>query len=139
MNPQAFDILEFDSLRALVRRGAQTAIGRGRISKLAPSADLRQLHKALGAVAESIELRHRGGRLSFDGIADATDSISRLKIEGAALEPLALLDLARLCERAMEARSAILAERVQVPTLFEIVADVPGELKKLAALLHRKI
>ena len=139
MNPQALDILEFDSLRALVRRGAQTAMGRERIGALAPSADLGALQKALSAVAESIELRQRGSRLSFEGIADTTDSISRLKIEGAALDPLALLDLATLCERAMESRATILAEREQAPTLFEIVSDVPGELKKLAALLHKKI
>ena len=139
MNPQAFHTLEFESLRALVSRGAQTAPGRARIEALAPSNDLRQLQNSLQEVAESIELRQRGSRLSFDGIADSSEFISRLKIEGAALEPLALLDLARLCERAMEARAAILAERDQAPTLFEIVGEIPAELKKLAALLTRKI
>ena len=136
MNPQAFQTLEFDALRALVRRGAQTAMGQGRIDLLEPSTDLRQLQRTLSAVAENIELRHRGSRLSFDGIADATDS---MRIEGAALEPLALLDLANLCEGAMRARAAILAEREQAPTLFEIDANVPVELKKLAALLTKKI
>ena len=139
MKPQAFDTLEFDSLRALVRRGAQTAMGQGRIEALAPFGDPGQLQRALSAVGENITLRHSGIRFSFDGIADTTGSISRLKIEGAALEPLALLDLARLCERAMESRAAILAERERAPTLFEIVSDVPGELRKLAALLHKKI
>jgi len=139
MNRQAFDTLEFNPLRALVRRGAQTAMGRARLDALEPSDDLLHLQHALRAVAESIELRQHGSRLSFDGIADATDSISRLKIEGAALEPLALLDLARLCQRATETRAAILAERDQAPTLFEIVAELPAELKQLAALLNRKI
>src|SRR2546430_7293687 len=54
--------------------------------------------------------------------SDLTDSISRLKIEGTALEPIAILGLARLCERAMDARAAILAERDTCPKLFEIVA-----------------
>jgi DNA mismatch repair protein MutS2 len=139
MNPQAFDTLEFDALRALVRRGAQTAMGRARIETLAPRADLSQLQRELTAVAESVELRTRGARFSFDGIADTTDSIARLRIEGTALDPLSLLDLARLCERAMDARGAILAERESAPTLFEIVAGVSAELKKLAALLTRKI
>jgi DNA mismatch repair protein MutS2 len=139
MNPQAFDILEFDSLRALVRRGAQTAMGRERIGALAPATDPRELERALSAVAECIHLRQRGSRLSFEGIADTADSIARLRIEGAALEPLALLDLARVCERAIEARTTILAEREQAPQLFEIVADVPADLKNLAALLHKKI
>src|SRR5258706_12231634 len=139
MNPQAFKTLEFDSLRALVRRGAQTAMGQARVNALEPAADLRQLQRALTEVGENIELRRAGGRFSFDGIADTSDSISRLKIEGTALEPLALLDLARLCERAMEARAAILAERERAPTLFEIVVEIPAELKKLAALLNKKI
>ena len=139
MKPQAFHTLEFESLRALVRRGAQTAMGRARIEALTPSDDLRHLQNSLQALGESIELRQRGGRLSFDGIADSSESISRLKIEGAALEPLAILDLARLCERAMDARAAILAERDKAPALFAIVGEVPAELKKLAALLTRKI
>src|SRR5258707_9642447 len=139
MNPQAFDTLEFDTLRALVRRGAQTAMGRERIDVMMPFADLLELQQALSAVGENAVLRQRGARLSFDGVADTSASILRLKIEGAALDPLALLDLARLCERAIEARAAIVAEREQAPTLFEIVASVPGELKKLASLLNKKI
>jgi DNA mismatch repair protein MutS2 len=139
MNPQAFHTLEFDSLRALVRRGAQTEMGRLRIETLAPSDDLLHLQDGLRALAESIELRQRGSRLTFDGIADCSESISRLKIEGAALEPLAILDLARLCERAMDARTAILAERDKAPTLFKIVGDVPAKLMKLASVLTRKI
>jgi DNA mismatch repair protein MutS2 len=139
MNPQAFDTLEFDSLSALVRRGAQTEAGRERISALAPFAHLTELQRALRELNENIELRRRGSRLSFDGVANTANSISRLQIEGAALEPLALLDLARLCERAIEARAVILAERDQAPTLFEIVAGIPAELKTLAALLHKKI
>src|SRR5258706_320264 len=139
MNPQAFDTLEFDSLRALVRRGAQTTMGRERIDVLMPFADLLELQPALSAVGENAVLRQRGDRLSFDGVADTSASILRLKIEGAALDPLALLDLARLCERAIEARAAVVAEREQAPTLFEIVASVPAELKKLASLLPKKI
>jgi DNA mismatch repair protein MutS2 len=139
MNPQAFNILEFESLRALVRRGAQTEMGQACIEVLAPSGDLRHLQNSLQALAESIELRQRGTRLSFEGIADPGDSISRLKIEGAALDPLALLDLARLCERAMDARSAIMAEREEAPALFQIIAELPADLKKLATLVARKI
>lgn len=139
MNPQAFDTLEFEALRTLLRRGAHTEMGRARISALEPADDLSQLQQALSAAGETLELRQRGLRWSFDGIADPDDSISRLRIEGAALEPIALLDMARLCERATEARAAIHSEREQAPALFEIVKDVSGELKKIAILLQRKI
>jgi DNA mismatch repair protein MutS2 len=139
MNNQAFGILEFDPLRTLLRRGAQTGDGRARIDALAPIADPDELRLALRLVAEFVELRQRGGRLSFDGIADTSDSRSRLRIEGTALDPLAILDLARLCDRAMAARAAIMAEREAHPALFEIVAGLTSELNKLAARLHQKI
>ena len=139
MITQAFNILEFDALRALVRRGVQTDTGREQIDRLGPLSDIDELQRDLRGVAEMIELRRRGARLSFDAITDPTDSISRLKIEGTALEPIAILGLARLCERAMDARAAILAERDTCPKLFEIVAALPGELKSLAARLTKKI
>src|SRR6266851_3064849 len=137
MNPQAFKTLEFNSLRELLQRWAQTKMGWARIDALEPIDELKQLQRVLRATAECIELR--GGRLSFDGIADPADSISRLRIEGTALDPLAILDLARLCEAAMGARTAILAEREACPTLFEIVGALPADLKNLVARLRKKI
>src|SRR5438132_4715387 len=139
MNNQAFKTLEFDSLRALLRRGAHTEMGRARFDALEPSDDLDELQGHLRALAEAVELRARGVRFSFEGLADPTNSISRLRIEGTALEPLAILDLARLCERAMDARAAILAEREGGPALFEIVAALPAGLSQLAARLKKKI
>lgn len=139
MNTQAFKTLEFDSLRALVRRNAQTDAGRARIEQLAPIDDPGELHRELHAVAEIIDLRQRGVRLSFDGVADPTESIARLNIAGTALEPLAMLALARLIERALDARAAIHAERETCPTLFEIVAPLSNDSKKLAATLQKKI
>jgi DNA mismatch repair protein MutS2 len=139
VNSQAFKILEFDSLRALVQRYAQTDQGQARIASLAPLDEYEMLSRALRAVAEMIELRARGARLSFEGIADPVDSLARLRIAGTALEPLAMLDLARLGERAVDARATIAAERESSPTLFEIVAPLPVELKKLSAMLTKKI
>ena len=139
MNDQAFKTLEFDPLRALVRRYAQTDTGRARIDALAPIDDYEQLSRELRAAGEMVELRARGARLSFEGITDLMESIARLKIAGTALEPLAMLDLARLCERAVDARAAIVAERETSPTLFEIVAQLSTDLKKLAGVLQKKI
>ena len=139
MNNQAFGILEFDLLRAFLRRGAQTDAGRVRFDSLSPIDDADELHRVLRLVAEYLGLRRRGIRLSFDGIADAGESISRLRIAGTALDTLAILDLARLCERAIDARAGILSERETCPTLFEVVAALTPELGKLAARLHKKI
>jgi DNA mismatch repair protein MutS2 len=62
-----------------------------------------------------------------------------LKIEGTALEPLAILDLVRLCDAALDARSAILAERENAPALFEIVATLWPDLKRLSGTITKKI
>jgi len=139
MNHQAFHILEFPSLLALVRRNAQTESARVWFDGLEPFDDFPQLENDLRRLAEMIEFRQRGNRLSFDGVVDTSAGTSRLRIAGTALDPAALLDLARLCSRALDARAAILAERETVPTLFAVVAPLPAELEKLAATITKKI
>src|SRR5438105_2697999 len=111
MNDQSFATLEYEGLRALVRRYAQTPAGRGRADELAPLASVAEVRRALRAVAECVELRARGVRWSFSELADPGEALARLAIEGTILEPLVLLELARLCEQAADARAAVAAER----------------------------
>ncbi len=139
MHDQAFAILEFNSLRALVSRNAQTDMGRARVDAVSPVDDFPALQRELDATGECIELRKRGVRFSFESVTDPTEPLSRLRIEGAALEALALLDLARICERALDARAAIQAEGDACPTLFAIVAALPRELNDLKTFIARKI
>src|SRR5918998_1498351 len=139
MNQQSFGVLEYDGLRELVRRGAQTPAGRARVDALAPLDDLAELRRALRAVSECVSLRARGGAWSFSELADPEELIARLRIEGAILEPLALLELARLCDQAGEARARIQAEREECPVLWELVAELPRELYSLAARVTSKI
>jgi DNA mismatch repair protein MutS2 len=139
MNEQAFGVLEYDGLRALVRRGAQTAMGRARADALAPLGDVARVRRELQAVSECLELRRRGARWSFSELADPSEQIARLKIEGAVLDPLALLELARLCDQAGEARAQIQSEREAAPVLWETVAELPRELYSLAARVTQKI
>ena len=139
MLDQAFAILEFDSLRALVRRNAQTDMGRARVEAIAPIDDLKGLRRALAAAGEGIELRRRGVRWSLEGVDDPSESLSRLKIEGTALEPLAILNPGRLCERALDARATIIEEREACPTLFQIMAPLPRELSSLTKRIAKTI
>jgi DNA mismatch repair protein MutS2 len=139
MNNQSFAVLEYDALRALVRRGAQTEMGRARVDALAPFSDAAELRRALRAVTECLELRRRGALWRFSELADPAESIARLRIEGATLEALPLLSLARLCDQVGEARAGIQAEREECPVLWELVADLPRELYSLAARVTSKI
>ena len=139
MHEQAFAILEYDELRALVRRGARTPMGRARVSALAPLGDLEELRRELRAVVECAGLRQRGAVWSLAELGDPSEALARLHIEGTALEPLAILELSRLCEQALAARASILSERDACPVLWEIVGNLPRELHSLTARVSLKI
>lgn len=139
MNEQAFQILEFDQLRALIRRGAQTPMGQARADEIAPLDDFDELQKALSAVAECVQLRKRGVTWSFSDLGDPAEVIARLRVEGTVLEPVAMLELSRLCEQAMSARASVIAERETSPVLSEVVAGLPRELNSLTARISNKI
>ena len=139
MNDQAFAALHYEAIPALVRRGAQTPMRRARVDALAPLSEIQIVRRALRAVSECIELRRSGAAWSFTELADPSEAIVRLGIEGAMLEPIALLELARLCEQAENARAAIHAQREACPVLWEVVAELTPGLNKLAARIASKI
>ena len=139
MNTQAFTTLEYQHLLALIKRNAQTEPGQRRVETLAPVSDLAQLRGELSALAECVSLRTRGVNWYFNGLTDPTETISRLRVEGASLDPLAILQTARLCEQAMSARSAILAEREGAPVLWQLVENLPRDLNTIVARVTNKI
>lgn len=140
MHDQAFRTLEYTELRALIRRGAQTIMGRARVDALAPRENAEAINRDLQAVSEGVELRRRqGGAWSFTELNNPEDALARLNIEGSILEPLVILEVARLCEQALAARAVIMSEREVCPVLWEIVAHLPRELHSLAARVQMKI
>jgi DNA mismatch repair protein MutS2 len=139
MNDQAFTTLEYQQLLSLIRRNAQTEAGQARVESLSPAASLEQLQPELAALAECVTLRGRGVNWSFSGFSNPEETIGRLRVEGAALDPLAILQTARLCEQAMSARAAILAERENAAVLWRLVEDLPRELNSLVARISNKI
>ena len=139
MNKQAFTTLEYQHLLELIKRNAQTEAGQRRVEALVPIGDVGQLRRELAALSECVTLRRRGVKWWFNGLADLTEAIARLRVEGASLDPLAILQTARLCEQAMSARAAILAERENAPVLWQLVENLPRELNTLVARVTNKI
>jgi DNA mismatch repair protein MutS2 len=139
MNHQAFTILEYQGLRALIGRGAQTPMGHARVEALAPLDDIAELQRELLAVAECVDLRKRGAAWTFSELEDPAEKISLLRVEGVALEPNAILEIKLLCEQAMSARASILAEREASPVLWTLVGNLPLELNRLIAHIANKI
>jgi DNA mismatch repair protein MutS2 len=139
LNKQAFTTLEYQHLLELIKRNAQTEAGQRRVDTLAPFDDVSQLRRALAALAECVLLRVRGVKWYFEGLTDPAETIARLRVENASLDPLSILQTARLCDQAMSARAAILAERENAPVLWELVQDLPRELNTLVARVTNKI
>src|ERR1043166_1054095 len=139
MDDQAFNTLEYQQLLALIKRNAQTEAGQARVERLSPAASAEQLQRELAALAECVRLRASGVNWSFSDFSDPAETIARLHVEGATLDPLAILQTARLCEQAMSARAAILAERENAPVLWELVESLPRDLNSLVARISNKI
>ena len=139
MNDQAFGTLEYQQLLGLIKRNAQTETGKRRVDTLAPLDDPPALRRELNALAECVALRNRGARWTFNELADPAETITRLHVEGAPLDTLALLQVARLCEQAMSARAAIFDERDNAPMLWQLVETLPRDLNSLVARVTNKI
>ena len=139
MNKQAFATLEYQHLLDLIKRNAQTEPGRRRVETLEPFYDVAALRGELSAVAECVLLRSRAVKWWFQGLTDPAEAIGRLRVEGASLDPVSILQTARLCEHAMSARDAILAERESAPVLWQLVENLPRDLNTLVARVTKKI
>lgn len=139
MNDQAFATLEYQQLLALIKRSAQTEAGKRRVDRLSPIGDALELRRELTALAECVMLRNRGARWSFNELSDPAETIARLHVEGAALDTIALLQMARLSEQAMSARAAIYDERENATTLWSLVETLPRDLNTLVARITNKI
>ena len=139
MQDQAFTILEYHELRALLRRGAQTPMGESRVDTLRPCETIAEVEKELTALAECVELRKRGGTWTFSELGDPADKLALLRVEGTILEPPAMLEIKALSDHAMSARASILAERDASPVLWSLVGNLPVELSRLSARIANKI
>ena len=139
MNDQAFTTLEYGALLSLVERHAQTAMGRARVRNLLPSDKRQDLQLSLSAVSEAAGLKQRGIATSFSGIDDPQDTLARLRVEHAVLDPLSILQLARLCDQALAARSVLHSERDNCAALWEIVSGLRKELHSLVVRITNKI
>ncbi len=139
MNKQAFTTLEYQHLLALIKRNAQTEPGQRRVEALSPIDDVSELRRQLAALSECVMLRNRGVKWWFSGLTDPAEAIVRLRVEGASLDPLAILQMARLCDQAMSARAAILAERENATMLWQLVENLPRDLDSLVARVTNKI
>jgi DNA mismatch repair protein MutS2 len=101
-------VLEFDSLRELLRGYASSPLGQERIAALAPSTDYDWIESQQELAQEIREFRRVGGRFDFSGLIDIDLLVKEARISGAALETTEIRDVILVVDRAAEWREIVL-------------------------------
>jgi len=132
--------LEYEKLLTLVGRNAQTPMGEFRLLNLHPITGRAELDRELSRISETILLNEeKQVTWSFSGLEDPSDAVAILKIKNATLEPNLLLELTRVCNQALFARSSIQPEKEFVPTLWQVVEHLPPTLFAAIERINKKL
>jgi DNA mismatch repair protein MutS2 len=115
-------VLEFESLRDLLRGYASSPLGAGRILALVPSVDRAWIEQQQQLTTEIREFRRVGGRFEFAGLLDVAKLIEKARITGAALETTEIRDVILVVDRAAEWR--------------EVALSPPAAMKEWTAVPH---
>ncbi|HTS37447.1 MAG TPA: endonuclease MutS2 [Candidatus Solibacter sp.] len=97
-------VLEFESLRELLRGYASSPLGQQRIAHLAPSTEHAWITQQQTLATEIREFRRVGGRFDFFGLIDVSPLVEKSRIAGVALETTDIRDVVLVVDRAAEWR-----------------------------------
>lgn len=140
MNQTTFSSLEYEKMLLLFTRIAQTPMGKARLEKLRPLTNKLELDTQLNVISETIRLNEeKQVSWSFSGLEDPSDAVAILRIRGATLEPTLLLEVTRVCNQSLFARSMIAPEKDFAPNLWEIVASIPPQLFAALEKINKKL
>ena len=136
----SLETLEYAQLLELVSRNAQTPMGVEEFADLRPISSRPELDRALAAVSETIILNEeKQVSWSFSGLGDPSDAVAILKIKNATLEPTLLLEVTRVCNQAIFARSVVQPEKDFVPVIWSIVEVIPPQLLATLDRINKKL
>src|SRR3984885_1936367 len=121
-------VLEFDSLRDLLRGYASSPMGQTLIAQLAPSADRGWIEGQQQLTGEIGEFRRVGGRFDFSGLLDVTKLVEKSRIAGAALETTEIRDVVLVVDRAAEWREITLNPPAAMKFEWKAVAKLSAEI-----------
>ncbi len=123
-------VLEFESLRALVRGYASSPLGQKKIAALSPSVDRNWIEDQHQLTTEIREFRRFGGRFEFSGLLDVSEAVEKARIYGSVLETAEIRDVILVVDRAAEWRqialsppAAMKAEWAAVKQLSSAIVD----------------
>ena len=126
MLPSVENALEYDKIKALLKKYTASQLGTARVDSLTPSTDLEQVHYLQVLCSEAKVFQQLYGGIPLDGITDIRASLSRADKTGSILDAEELLDVRKVAQipgnihRLFEKR-----DREDFPNLFAIVDTLP--------------
>jgi DNA mismatch repair protein MutS2 len=101
-------VLEFESLRDLLRGYTSSPLGRVRVADLSPSTDRGWIEDQQDLCEEIRDFRRVGGRFDFSSLVEIDSLVEKSRIAGVALETTEIRDVILVVERAAEWREIAL-------------------------------
>ncbi len=136
LNPSSARVLEFESLRELVRGYSSSPLGQGRITALSPSVDRRWMENQHQLTVEIREFRRVGGRFEFSGLLDISKTVAEARIQSAVLETTEIRDVVLVVDRAAEWREIALSPPAAMKVEWTAVAELSSRITDFTEFLR---
>ena len=129
-------VLEFESLRELLRGYASSPLGQQRAADIAPSNDRNWIENQQQLTTQIREFRRVGGSFDFSGLLEITKLLEKSRIEGAALETAEIRDVVLVVDRAAEWREIALNPPTAMKVEWNAVATLSGGIADFTDFLR---
>ena len=129
-------VLEFESLRALLRGYASSPLGQRLVAELGPSLDREWIETQHQLTSEIREYRRVGGRFEFGGLPEVATLLEKSRISGAALETAEIRDVVLLADRASEWREIVLQPPAAMRSEWIAVAALSAGIQDFTEFLR---
>jgi len=129
-------VLEFESLRDLVRGYAASPLGQGRTAALSPSVDRRWIENQHQLTVEIREFRRVGGRFEFSGLIDISTTVEESRIQGAVLETTEIRNVVLVVDRAAEWREVALSPPAAMKVKWTAVEELSSAITDFTEFLR---
>jgi DNA mismatch repair protein MutS2 len=129
-------VLEFESLRDLLRGYTSSPLGGARVIALEPSTSRDWIENQHQLTSEIREFRRVGGRFDFSGLLEIGKLVQKSRIGGAALEKAEIRDVVLVVDRAAEWREIALRPPAAMKTGWETVSRLSAGIADFTQFLR---
>ena len=129
-------VLEFESLRDLLRGYVASPLGERRLAALAPTTDRVWVAEQHQRTTEIREYRRVGGRFEFAGLLDISSLLDKSRIAGAAIETIEIRDVILVVDRSAEWRQISLSPPAAMRSDWQSIAQLSAGITDFADFLR---